>query len=81
MSKAEEKSQNRYSTLAEKYAFMDGYEQAERDLALTLEDMRELYIIFAEVKVDIKLDKIGIRAETLEYYQEVLNRFNKEKGE
>lgn len=80
MSKAEEKSQNRYPTLAEKYAFIDGYEQAERDLALTLEDVRELYIIFAEVDVDIKLDKIDIKAETLGYYQEVLNRFNKQKG-
>lgn len=33
MSKAEEKSQNRYPTLAEKYAFIDGYEQAEKDVA------------------------------------------------
>ena len=32
MSKAEEKSQNRYPTLAEKYAFIDGYEQAEKDI-------------------------------------------------
>lgn len=32
MSKAEELSQNRYPTMAEKYAFIDGYEQAEKDL-------------------------------------------------
>lgn len=32
MSKAEEKSQGRYPTMAEKYAFIDGYEQAEKDL-------------------------------------------------
>ena len=32
MSKAEELSQNRYPTMAEKYAFIDGYEQAEEDL-------------------------------------------------
>ena len=29
MSRAEKLSQNRYPTLAEKYAFIDGYEQAE----------------------------------------------------
>ena len=39
MSKAEELSQNRYPTLAEKYAFIDGYEQAEKDLELTWEDI------------------------------------------
>ena len=33
MSKAEELLQNRYPTLAEKCAFIDGYEQAEKDLA------------------------------------------------
>ena len=32
MSRAEELSQNRYPTIAEKYAFIDGYEQAEKDL-------------------------------------------------
>ena len=29
MSKAEKLSQNRYPTMAEKYAFIDGYEQAQ----------------------------------------------------
>lgn len=29
MSRAEKLSQNRYPTLAEKYAFIDGYEQAQ----------------------------------------------------
>ena len=33
MSRAEELSQNRYPTMAEKYAFIDGYEQAEKDLS------------------------------------------------
>ena len=49
-------------------------------MELTWEDMRELYIIFAEIDVDIELCKTDIKAETLGYYQEVLNRFNKRKG-
>ena len=38
MSRAEELSQNRYPTMAEKYAFIDGYEQAEKDLANAREE-------------------------------------------
>ena len=55
---------------------LDNLEAKEvKDLALTIEDMRELYIIFAEVDVDIEIGKIDIKTETLGYYQEVLNRF------
>lgn len=60
--------------------FLNGYHQAEKDLALTIEDIRELHIIFAEVDVEIELGKIDIKTETLGYYKEVLNRFNKQKG-
>ena len=49
MSKAEEKSQNRYPTLAEKYAFIDGYEQAEKDNELTWEDIKKIYFLFKDV--------------------------------
>ena len=80
MSKAEELSQNRYPTLAEEYAFIDGYEEAEKNLALTWEDMRELYIIFAEIDTEIELCKTDIKAETIGYYQEVLKRFKEGKG-
>jgi hypothetical protein len=55
--------------------FLNGYHQAEKDLELTWEDMRELYIMFAEVDVEIELCKADIQAETLGYYQEVLKRF------
>ncbi|MBO6273830.1 hypothetical protein J6O48_13820 [bacterium] len=82
MSKAEEKSQNKYPTLAEKYAFIiDGYEQAEKNLTLTWDDIRELHIIFTELDVEIELGKIDIKTETLGYYKEVLSRFNKLKRE
>jgi len=61
--------------------YIEGYHQAEKDLELTWEDMRKLYIIFAEVDVEIELCKADdIKSETIGYFQEVLNRFNKKKG-
>ena len=61
--------------------FNNGYRQAEKDLELTWENIRELYIIFAEVDTEIELCKADdIKAETIGYYQEVLNRFKKGKG-
>jgi len=56
-------------------AFIEGYEQAEKDSELTWEDMRELHIIFAEIDVDIELCKTNIKPETIGYYQVVLRRF------
>ncbi len=55
-------------------AYEEGYHQAEKDLELTWEDIRELHIIFAEVDTEIELRKTDITAETLGYYQEVLKR-------
>ena len=62
-------------------AVKHGYLKAEKDLELTWEDMRELYIIFAEVDTEIELCKTYIKSETIGYYQEVLKRFNKERKE
>jgi hypothetical protein len=42
MSKAKKLSQDRYPTLAENYAFIDGYEQAEKDLELTVDDIKSI---------------------------------------
>ena len=57
-------------------AYEEGYHQAEKDLELSWEDMRKLYIIFAEVDVEIELCKADdIKSETLGYFQEVLKRF------
>ena len=50
-------------------------EEAEKDMELGWKDMRELYIIFAEVDTEIELCKTDIKAETIGYYQEVLKRF------
>ena len=68
-----------YDTIDRRDAFEYGYLKAEKDLELTWEDMRELYIIFAEVDTEIELCKTDIQAETLGYYKEVLKRFNKLK--
>ena len=62
-------------------SYEEGYHQAEKDNELTWEDMRELYIIFAEVDTEIELCKTDIKAETLGYYQEVLKRFKELKNE
>ena len=51
------------------------------DNQLTWEDIRELYIIFAEVDTEIEFCKTDIKAETIGYYQEVLKRFKARKGE
>ena len=49
---------------------------------LTWEDIRELYIIFMEVDVEIEFCKTtNIKPETIGYYQEVLKRFKAQKGE
>ena len=57
-------------------AYEKGYQQAEKDLELTWENMRELYIIFAEVDTEIELCKANdIKAEIIGYYEEVLKRF------
>ena len=49
--------------------------------SLTWEDIRELYIIFAEIDVEIELCKVDVKSETIGYYQEVLRRFKAQKGE
>ena len=59
--------------------YIEGYHQAEKDLELTWGDMRELYIIFAEVDTEIELCKTDIQAGTLGYYKEVLKRFKERK--
>ena len=73
MSRAEELSQNRYPILAEKYAFIDGYHQAEEDLELSWEDLKMIDEISDQVYAECDVDAFDEK----EYYQEVLKRFNK----
>ena len=76
MSKAEEASQNRYPTLAEKCAFIDGYHQAEKDLELTWEDIKEICVQSVLVEIDL-----GGLVSDETHYTEVLKRFKERKGE
>jgi len=52
--------------------FLNGYQQAEKDLALTWQDIKV---------IEKLLGFDNIIESPKEYYQEVLNRFNKLKGE
>ena len=76
MSKAEEASQNRYPTLAEKYAFIEGYHQAEKDLELTWEDIKAIDQLLWDLCEEYsgKKDNEG-------YFKEVLKRFKAMKDE
>jgi hypothetical protein len=62
--------------------FLHDIDTLEVKESLTWEDIRELYIIFAEVDVEIEICKTAkIQAGTIGYYQEVLKRFKAQKGE
>ena len=56
--------------------FLNGYHQAEKDLALTWENINRIEIIIKDVYRDYPH---GIEAK--QFGVEVLNRFNKQKGE
>ena len=80
MSKAEKRANERYwleqsnIETQEKYAaYVEGYNQAEKDLTLTWEDIRDICRMWVESKTPF-----GITGEALSI--EVLNRFNKQKG-
>lgn len=53
--------------------FQEGYEQAEKDLALTWEDVRRIVIISEDVFEE------GNNLSEQEFYEEVLTRFKKYK--
>ena len=56
----------------ERRCFQEGYEQAEKDLALTWEDIREI--------IQIEQRSILPRQDNKEYYEEVLRRFIESKN-
>ena len=59
--------------------FIEGYHQAEKDLELTWEDISELNCLLNEVEHEFKK---GMHEDKsyIGYCQEVLKRFNEEKG-
>ena len=56
-------------------AYEQGYQQAERDLELTWEDMAFIRVAFDALEANIHLGAIKIQPMTKEYYEEVLKRF------
>lgn len=55
-----------------------GYEQAEKDLALTWEDVEKLYNLICDVYEDCMI--ACLPTDGKEYYEEVLKRFLKSKN-
>jgi hypothetical protein len=89
MTRAEERAleayptQDMYSSLLDgsnrlkREVFINGYEQAEKDLALTWEDIKKISRIL-DIMVDDDLKgEIPKEWGEEEYYEEVLRRFNK----
>ena len=85
MSKAEEKSQNRYTTLAEEYAFIDGYHQAEEDLKLTWEDIETIGELRLNVALELRRKelespiKAPLKFTIEDMCKEVLKQFKEKK--
>ena len=86
MSKAEERANEKYPTWENGigdefnvnsvyYGFIEGYHQAKKDLELTWEDLKTLDDISDDVYAECDAEMFDEK----EYYQEVLNRFNKLK--
>lgn len=62
-------------------AYFEGYHEAEKDLELTWEDVVLFRTLFDATDANIRSGSIKIQPMTKEYYQEVLERYNKERKE
>ena len=88
MTKAEKRALEKYpanKTVFDKYekqryAFICGYIQAEKDLALTWEDISTLREILDGVEQEFR-KSLHEDKDYIGYCKEVLNRFNKQKRE
>ena len=88
ISKAEERAMKAYPDMTFPFtpldlnayrrgAFINGYEQAEKDLAMTWEDVKRIVEILAEG--DWYDFEIADKLWSQEFYEEVLKRFNNEQ--
>lgn len=59
--------------------YQEGYEQAEKDLALTWEDMQKIHEIICGIDAELESLPYGLGFQ--EYWAEVLRRFNKLREE
>ena len=64
----------------QRHCYIKGYEQAEKDLALTIEDLELIHTFLYAVKNN-KRDVFTFTRLSDEQYQEVLRRFHKRKEE
>ena len=60
-------------------AFIQGYKQAEQDLALTWEDVQLLYIITGQYESEINKNLEGFPSSSQEMFEEILRRFKEAK--
>lgn len=83
MSKAEERALEKYPAHKsvfdkyekQRYAYICGYIQAEKDLGLTWEDMEQIYNICCEVFLEYEVTRTNMQ----KIWKEVLKRFKKRK--
>lgn len=85
MSKAEQRyleyfQDGRLRNCSSKEAFLLAYHQAEKDLELSWKDIEKIIKIHTDIYLDFFINDNDCKVDTKEYYQEVLNRFNKKKG-
>ena len=71
------RSQTLDLNMEKRYYFQQGYQQAEKDLALTWEDMRKIIRIDEEMMDDPEAHPEWMEEQP--FYEEVLRRFNERK--
>lgn len=83
MTRAEQEANKAYPTdenstvnYVLKLGFIDGYKQAEQDLALTWEDIRTINQMISAVVMEDP-DDGSFELSEQQFYEEVLKRFNK----
>lgn len=81
MTRAEEAATKAYGGVPQlRRAFINGYEKAEKDIALTWEDMKRIVEISDEL---VECMEVGIiepyLASEQTFYEEVLRRFNEKQ--
>ena len=59
-------------------AYIQGYEQAEKDLALTWEDMAKIDAIILDTNNEFAVDYSN-KISRQQFYEEVLKRFNEQR--
>lgn len=80
MTKAEQRALEKYPyDYPERTGFRQGYERAEKDLALTWEDVQLLDLYAMECQVEESNGRKFNSSQ--EFFEEVLQRFNKTKNE